>query len=192
MPDLLSVRLSVSAIPEGLPAVITIALAIGVSRMARKKAIVRKMPAVETLGSVQLIITDKTGTLTENKMRVKREWFLDGDKKDLQFSCILNNSASLVEKVGDGFDVVGDKTDGALLLGAASKNKNYLGLKKEAKVVEEYLFDVETKTITTVIKEGDSFKILVRGAPEEILERCKNKQSLELVYYVCSEHLGLF
>ena len=173
--SVLAISVAVSAIPEGLPAVITIALAIGVSRMARKKAIVRKMPAVETLGSVQLIITDKTGTLTENKMRVKREWFLDGDKKDVQFSCILNNSASLVEKVGDGFDVVGDKTDGALLLWAASKNKNYLGLKKEAKVVEEYLFDVETKTITTVIKEGDFFKILVRGAPEEILERCKNK-----------------
>ena len=180
--SILAISVAVSAIPEGLPAVVTIALAIGVSRMAKKKAIVRKMPAVETLGAVQLIITDKTGTLTENRMKVRRDWFVkDGAKEDIVLTSVLNNSASLVKKVDDGFDIAGDKTDGALLLWASTQNPKYLSLKKSAEIVEEYLFDTESKTITTVLREGKTLKVLMRGAPEEILDRStlKNRGEVE-------------
>ncbi|MEK9178229.1 MAG: HAD-IC family P-type ATPase, partial [Patescibacteria group bacterium] len=151
---LLAISVAVSAIPESLPAVVTIALAIGVSRMARKRAIVRKLPSVETLGAVQVIVADKTGTLTENKMKVKKEWLVSKEPYDIILSSALNNSASLIPKTnGEEFDIVGDKTDGALLLWAQSKRKDLESLRKNTEILDEYLFDIETKTITTVIRE---------------------------------------
>lgn len=179
---LLAVSIGVAAIPEGLPAVVTIALAIGVSRMARKKAIVRKMPSVETLGRVTLIVTDKTGTLTESNMKVKKYWLTNKENiSDVVLASVLNNSSSLIPKVEEGqFDVVGDKTDGALLYWASQIDTAYENRRKNASILEEYLFDTETKTITTLMREEELLKVLVRGAPEEILERSNNKNKKEL------------
>lgn len=174
---LLAISIAIAAIPEGLPAVITIALAIGTNRMAKKHVIVRKMAAVETLGAVQVIITDKTGTLTQNIMRVKKVWlFKKTGKTDFLKSCILGNTASLIQKAtGNDFDVVGDKTDGALLLYAKDEKFSYDNIKTQGKVLDEYVFDPKTETITTLWQGQKSLakQVFVRGAPERILEKSK-------------------
>lgn len=173
---LIAVSIGIAAIPEGLPAVVTIALAIGTAKMAKRKAIVRRMDSIETLGAVQVIITDKTGTLTQNTMRVKKFWTLKKDyMPKLLRGCVLGNTASIIEKKGKNyFDVIGDKTDAALLLWAHEKG-NGEDIKKDGKILEEYSFDPQTSTITT-IWQNKVKHIFVRGAPEVVLEKSKLSQ----------------
>ncbi|MBU2632849.1 cation-transporting P-type ATPase, partial [Patescibacteria group bacterium] len=134
----------------------------------------RKIPAVETLGSVQIILTDKTGTLTENRMKVKNAWIRDANKIDHVYkACILGNSASLIEKGGGKFDTIGDKTDGALLVWAKKEKGEIELLNSEGEIEDEFVFDPKSKIITTVWKKGQSHFVYVRGAPEVILEKSK-------------------
>ncbi len=172
---LLAASIGIAAIPEGLPAVITIALSIGTSRMAKKHAIVRHMASVETLGAVQIILTDKTGTLTQNSMTVKKSWIPNKKNHELLLkACVLGNTASLVQKgqSDTDWDIIGDKTDGALLLWIASQKIDAEALKKKGAVLDEYVFDPITKTITTLWQESKTKFVFVRGAPEKILESC--------------------
>lgn len=184
---LIAVSISIAAIPEGLPAVVTIALAIGTSKMAKRKAIVRRMQSVETLGAVQIIITDKTGTLTQNIMRVKKIWTLKKEyETTLVRACILGNTASLIEKKEkNSFDVIGDKTDGALLFWAKEKAGDLDKIRNEGKILEEYSFDPQTSTVTT-IWENKVKHIFVRGAPEVVLSKSKltekEKEEINKVY----------
>jgi len=187
---ILAVSLAVAAVPEGLPAVMTIILSIGVERMAKKKTIVRKLNAIETMGSLTLIATDKTGTLTTNQMRVKKIW-VDEKEYDITnppsetnhpFRLILLNSvlcstASLVAKVdhGEDFDVVGDTTEGALLIMAHHQGIFYDQERNRWQIIEEIPFSTQTKRMT--IKTQDSKiksqnYIFSKGAPESILEIC--------------------
>ncbi len=170
---LLAVSIAVAAIPESLPAVITITLAIGTGRMARNKAIVRKMASVETLGAIQVLLIDKTGTLTQNSMRVKNFWIMDKKKlKQLLMTAVLGNTASLIEKASENkFDIVGDRTDGAVLLWAKEQNGDTKSLMDGGKIIEENTFDQESKTISTVFEEDGKRYVFVRGAPESILEK---------------------
>ncbi len=168
---LVGVSIGIAAIPEGLPAVVTIALAMGTHRMAKRGAVVRKMPVIETLGAVQYILVDKTGTLTQNAMRVKKYWIPNKEKLGkLVEGCILGNTAALVKK-GDGktYEVVGDRTDGALLLWA--KEFPNISIADDEHVIDEYVFDSKTKTITTVCKRLNKTYVFVRGAPEAILQK---------------------
>jgi len=188
---LIAVSISIAAIPEGLPAVVTIALAIGSLRMAKRKAIVRRMQSVETLGAVQVIITDKTGTLTQNTMRVKKFWTVkDGYLILLLRACILGNTAEIIEKKEkNSFDLIGDKTDAALLLWAKAKTGDSEEIKTEGKILEEYSFDPQTSTVTTIWQNNTSIggkHIFVRGAPEVILSKSKvsktEKEEINKVY----------
>ncbi len=169
---LVSASIAIAAIPESLPAIVTIAFAVGTNRMAKNHAIVRKMSAIETLGSVQIILSDKTGTITQNIMRVKKYWLKDEKNlPTLITACLLGNTATLVEK-GDekDFEIVGDETDGALLLWANGQ-KNVTNVKLDEKNVKEYAFDPETKTVTTVWNNSMGKTVFVRGAPEVILAK---------------------
>lgn len=170
---LLAISVAVAAIPEGLPAVLTIALAIGTSRMAKAGAIVRRMVAVETLGSVQIILTDKTGTLTQNRMQVK-ETFLTNESAllDIVESCVLNNTASLVENTNSEIEAVGEQTDGSLLLWASQK-ADIEKVKSDNKLVSEFLFDPQTRTITTIAEKEGKLKVIVRGSPEYLIENSR-------------------
>lgn len=185
---LLAISISVAAVPQSLPAIITISLAIGTNRMAKKHAIVRKMPAVETLGSVQYLLVDKTGTLTQNDMRVKDVYLLQKNHEtSLLRACVFGNTASLAKKGGkDFYEIIGDKTDGALLLYAQNKVKSLSLLKDGGKITDEFVFDPEEKTITTVWQEGGKRYVYVRGAPEAVLEKSrlseKERESATLEY----------
>ncbi len=181
---LLAVSLAVAVVPEGLPAVMTITLAIGVSDMAKKKAIIRKLSAIEALGSITLIATDKTGTLTENKMKVK-ELFLDGSEKKLSrenpspsytlllLNGILCSTASLVEKIDHGeFDVLGDPTEGALLYLAQDSGLIADRVRSEWEILDEKPFDSVTKLMSVRAKKKHEAYIFSKGAPESILQIC--------------------
>jgi P-type Ca2+ transporter type 2C len=171
---LVSASIAIAAIPEGLPAVVTIAFAVGTNRMAKSHAIVRKMTAIETLGAVQVILSDKTGTITQNAMRVKKYWLKEESYlPKLIACCLLGNTASLVEKGdGKGYEIVGDETDGALLEWAKKQDEKLQPVIDE-KHLEEHVFDPDTKTVTTVWKKPEGKYVYVRGAPEIILEKSK-------------------
>lgn len=170
---LLAISIGIAAIPEGLPAVITVALAIGTNRMAKRNAIVRKMQSVETLGAIQAVLIDKTGTLTQNMMKVKKFWMYEKKHlKDILNACVFANTASLLKKQDGDFDILGDRTDGALLLFAHPQIQDIEDVKKEFKVIEEHTFDPETKTVTVVLENHKRY-VYVRGAPEQIIEKSK-------------------
>lgn len=170
---LVAISIGIAAVPEGLLAVITIALALGTIRMAKQKAIVRKMPAIETLGSVQTIIVDKTGTLTQNTMRVKKHWLLDEkNMPELLRACVLGNTATLIQKGGSNeFDISGDRTDGSLLLFAKEQKPTIMEELETGEIIDEFVFDSQLKTISTVWKQKNTTQLLVRGAPEMLLSK---------------------
>jgi len=196
-----AVSLAVSAIPEGLPAVLTITLALGLSRMARRNAIVRKLASVETLGSTTVICSDKTGTLTKNEMTVSRifsggriidvsgagytpegGFTFDGDrlnpKEDGDLELLLRigalcNDAHL-HRDADGWGVFGDPTEGALVVAAAKAGMDLEALKERYPRVGEIPFDSSRKRMSTVYEASDVRVAYVKGAPEIILERSVN------------------
>ncbi len=168
-----SIALMVAVVPEGLPAVVTIVLALGMRKMYQKKALVRKMIAVESLGSATIICTDKTGTLTKNEMRVQEVKIEDSRKADLLKCAVVCNSASLVLKEDEGsFDILGDTTEGALLLHAKDVGVDIDFLKSEGKLIEEIPFNLEKRKMTVIWQDSERSEFS-KGAPEVLIRESK-------------------
>lgn len=177
---MIAISLAVAAIPEGLPAVVTIVLAMGIRRMAANRAIIRKLPAVETLGSATVICSDKTGTLTQNKMTVTtvctgstRVSLTSGESAKILSLCALCNDAKLVESDGKKAKFVGEATEKALVKAAYSIGKNKNNLEKNYPRVDEIPFDSTRKLMTTIHKlENGKFRCVTKGAPDVLLKLC--------------------
>lgn len=214
---LTAVSLAVAAIPEGLPAVVTIALALGVRRMVQRNALIRKLPSVETLGSATVICTDKTGTLTQSKMNVRKIGLLDsiidvtgdgyepegefriGDQsvertnRDLELALrigVLCNSASLRQGVGDGsrWGIVGDPTEGALLAVAGKAGLWRSELETGHTMLYELPFDSDRKRMTTIWRGPDGgTTAYVKGAPDVVVRLCTHVQDNGRVRAATSE-----
>lgn len=210
-----SVSLAVAAVPEGLPAVVTVALALGVLRMSRRRALVRKLPAVETLGSTSVICTDKTGTLTVGEMTARAlyvagqhyevtgegygpdgEVRFDGKKAEaphlaplLELATILLacNNANLVQEEGT-WKVVGDPTEGALLAAGLKAGGKREGIEKEFPKHHEIPFDSDRK-LSTVIRKMSNGKLraFINGAPDVLLKRCTNIYASNEVHLIADE-----
>jgi len=210
---LVGVSLAVAAIPEGLPAIVTVALAVGVQKMLRRQAIIRKLPAVETLGCATVICSDKTGTLTQNAMTVRKIYisnqFLQvtgegfdpkgeiigtGDKQNLSRKnkdsldtvlriAALCNNAKLAKddtiikgmfrnKKSTPWQIIGDPTEGALLVLAAKAGIWRERVEEKYKRVYEIPFDSERKRMSVIYRENDGLKVYTKGAPDIVLEKC--------------------
>lgn len=195
---LAGISLAVAAIPEGLPAIVTVVLSLGVQRMIKRRTIVRKLSAVETLGCATIICSDKTGTITENEMTVKQIYLnnqyvdVTGDGYDIRGDFYINNNkvseshpnltnmltygllcnhSDLVVKRGK-YAIEGDPTDGALLVAARKFGIDY-DVKERYKIIKEIPFDSERKRMSVVVEDENRIRMLiVKGAPDVLLPRC--------------------
>ena len=168
-----AVSLAVAAIPEGLAAIVTIVLALGVQRLVKRNAIVKKLPAVETLGSASVICTDKTGTLTQNKMTVVDVWTETEETYDLALAigCLCNDSTLTSNKDGS-YTTIGDPTETAFVNIAYENKLDKNEMEKDMPRVAELPFDSKRKLMSTVHKLNDHYRVMVKGAPDVLLNRC--------------------
>ena len=162
-----SVSLAVAAIPEGLPAIVTIMLAIGVQRMAERKAVVKRLPAVETLGSATVICSDKTGTLTQNNMKVT-EVYGENIKEVLRYGGLCNDAV-----LEDGNKVSGEPTESAIVKGGLSYGVDKNECENEMPRVGEIPFESQRKLMSTVHRHNGEYVVITKGAPEILLKKCR-------------------
>jgi len=179
---MVSVTLIVVAVPEGLPMSVTLSLALSMRRMLQSNNLVRKMHACETMGATTVICTDKTGTLTQNKMQVYRTNFFglenqmlgDNELSELiRFSVAVNSTAYLDFSDPEHVHTIGNPTEAALLLWLLDQGTNYLGLRNDSEVFEQLTFSTERKYMATITEISPGKRILlVKGAPEIVLDLC--------------------
>lgn len=191
-----AVSLAVAAIPEGLPAVVTVVLALGMQKMVKRNAIMKKLSAVETLGSTTVICSDKTGTLTQNKMLVENiydltntydvsgiGYFLEGNITLNSKEAVINDNITKImqvcslcndAKIKEGENaIIGDPTEGALLVLAAKAGFNYEDLNKNYPRLQEFPFDSERKLMSVMNKIDGNYYMFAKGAFDQLIKRCK-------------------
>lgn len=172
---MVAVTLIVVAVPEGLPMAVTLSLAYSMSRMLKTNNLVRKMHACETMGATTIICTDKTGTLTQNQMQIYKTNFFGEPSDEILYEGIAVNSTAQLDLTGDKPQVLGNPTEGALLLWLKEHNTDYKALRMNATRIEELPFTTERKYMATVVKSATGKNILyIKGAPEIIFAMCKN------------------
>ena len=172
---MVAVTLVVVAVPEGLPMAVTLSLAYSMRRMLKTNNLVRKMHACETMGATTVICTDKTGTLTQNQMQVYKTNFFGEPSDEVLYEGIAVNSTAQLDLSTAKPQVLGNPTEGALLLWLKERGANYAELREKASRVEELPFTTERKYMATVVKSTTGKTILyVKGAPEIIFGMCKN------------------
>ena len=164
---MMAVTLIVMAVPEGLPMAITLSLALNMRRMLKSNNLVRKLHACETMGAVTVICTDKTGTLTQNKMQVSALELKQGDEALLDTAIALNSTAEL----NDG-KPIGNPTESALLLWLDAQGKDYVELRKQVKVLKQLPFSTERKMMATLAEVDGAQYLFVKGAPEIVMKKC--------------------
>lgn len=164
---MMAVTLIVMAVPEGLPMAITLSLALNMRRMLKSNNLVRKLHACETMGAVTVICTDKTGTLTQNKMQVSALELKQGDEALLDTAIALNSTAEL----NDG-KPIGNPTESALLLWLDAQGKNYEELRKQVNVLKQLPFSTERKMMATLAEVDGETYLFVKGAPEIVMKKC--------------------
>ncbi len=171
---MIAVTLVVVAVPEGLPMAVTLSLAYSMRRMLKTNNLVRKMHACETMGATTVICTDKTGTLTQNQMQVYKTNFFGNPPADVLEEGIALNSTARLDLSGEKPEVLGNPTEGALILWLLNKGINYEDLREKAERIEELPFSTERKYMATVVKSSTGKRILyVKGAPEIVFGMCK-------------------
>lgn len=172
---MIAVTLVVVAVPEGLPMAVTLSLAYSMRRMLKTNNLVRKMHACETMGATTVICTDKTGTLTQNQMQIYKTNFFGNPSDEVLYEGISVNSTAQLDLSGEKPQVLGNPTEGALLLWLRERGADYAKLRDEAARMEELPFTTERKYMATVVKSATGKKILyVKGAPEIVFGMCKN------------------
>ena len=164
---MMAVTLIVMAVPEGLPMAITLSLALNMRRMLKSNNLVRKLHACETMGAVTVICTDKTGTLTQNKMQVSALELKQGDETLLDTAIALNSTAEL----NDG-KPIGNPTESALLLWLDAQGKDYEELRKQVNVLKQLPFSTERKMMATLAEVDGETYLFVKGAPEILMKKC--------------------
>lgn len=177
---MVAVTLIVVAVPEGLPMAVTLALAYSMRRMLRTNNLVRKLHACETMGAATVICTDKTGTLTQNKMQVYSTEFFGFDDKDIICRGMAVNSTAQLHISDQAPEVIGNPTEGALLLWLYGQGVNYLDMRFESKVIAQLPFSTERKYMATSVITPSGDKLLfVKGAPEIVYRMCADKRSID-------------
>ena len=171
---MMAVTLIVMAVPEGLPMAITLSLALNMRRMLKSNNLVRKLHACETMGAVTVICTDKTGTLTQNKMQVSALELKQGDEALLDTAIALNSTAEL----NDG-KPIGNPTESALLLWLDAQGKDYEELRKQVNVLKQLPFSTERKMMATLAEVDGETYLFVKGAPEIVMKKCISEDRMQ-------------
>lgn len=173
-----SIVLIVAAVPEGLPTIVAVSLAINIIKMSKQNALVKKMIACETVGCINVICSDKTGTLTENKMTVTDVYSHMRTLKPQELKNIhllenfcINGTADL-RADEDNIQFIGNPTEGALLVAAGKAGQDYQKIREDAEILYVYPFSSETKDMTTVVRREHGIEVFTKGSPEKILEMC--------------------
>ena len=175
-----SIVLIVAAVPEGLPTIVAVSLALNIIKMTRENALVKKMVACETIGCVNIICSDKTGTLTENKMTVRKFYandeLLEPDQLRDEFivqNCAINSNANL-SKEEDEFTFVGNPTECALLVGLEKSGFDYEDIRNKYEELKTFAFSSQKKRMTRIVKIDGKIMAYMKGSPGKILHRCSN------------------